>query len=154
MATLTSRTDGSAVEAERRTGSGHAGTGIRSLAVLGALLCLGVAYVHLADQGGYRPSEWFPSSKDPHYVRYGYYVLEAAGVLAAALLLLRPRLGWLLALGVGAGPLTGFILTRTVGLPGATDDIGNWGEPLGIASLSVEGLLFLLALSRLVRRRR
>ena len=35
--------------------------------------------------------------------------------------------------------LTGYTLSRTTGLPQSTDDIGNWGEPLGIASLFVEG---------------
>ena len=34
--------------------------------------------------------------------------------------------------------LAGFIVNRTVGMPGATEDIGNWGEPLGIASLFAE----------------
>lgn len=158
MATITGRSDGGTSGAARRTGTARTTTGLRALAVLGALLCLGVTYVHLADQGGYRPSEWFPGSKDPAYIKYGYYALEAAGVVAALLVLLRSRFGWLLALGVAAGPLAGFILTRTVGLPDATDDIGNWGEPLGIASMVVEGLLLLLALSQLglglARRRR
>jgi hypothetical protein len=45
------------------------------------------------------------------------------------------------------------VLTRTVGLPGATDDIGNWLEPLGLASLFVEGAVILLALTGLLRRR-
>ncbi|MGZ4616843.1 MAG: hypothetical protein ACXV4A_14940 [Actinomycetes bacterium] len=69
-------------------------------------------------------------------------------MLTAALLLARRQLlGWLLALGVAAGPLTGFILTRTVGLPGARDDIGNWTEPIGVASVVVEGTLLLLSLT-------
>jgi hypothetical protein len=41
--------------------------------------------------------------------------------------------------------LAGFVLSRTTGLPQATDDIGNWGEPLGIASMFVEGALIALA---------
>ena len=31
------------------------------------------------------------------------------------------------------------MLSRTTGLPNAMDDIGNWTEPLGLASLFVEG---------------
>ena len=34
-----------------------------------------------------------------------------------------------------------FIYSRTAGLPGSADDIGNWWEPLGLASLFVEGAL-------------
>ena len=33
----------------------------------------------------------------------------------------------------------GYVLSRTTGLPNATGDIGNWTEPLGLASLFVEG---------------
>jgi len=33
-----------------------------------------------------------------------------------------------------------FVIDRTVGLPNATTDIGNWTEPLGLASLYVEGV--------------
>ncbi|NBU37196.1 MAG: hypothetical protein EBS32_03000 [Actinobacteria bacterium] len=34
----------------------------------------------------------------------------------------------------------GFVVNRTVGMPNATEDIGNWGEPLGLASLFVEAI--------------
>ena len=62
-----------------------------------------------------------------------YYALEAAGVAAAALLLTRlARAGWLLTLGVAAGPIVGYVLSRGPGLPNYTDDIGNWTEPLGV----------------------
>lgn len=131
------------------TGSGSA---VRLLLVAGAVLCLAVTYIHLADQGGYSPSEWFPGHTDPTYVRIGYYVLEAAGVLAAVLLFTRARLGWLLAVGVALGPLVGYLLTRTTGLPDATDDIGNWGDTLGTVSLVVEAALLLLAVTGLRAR--
>ena len=42
-------------------------------------------------------------------------------------------------LGVAGSAMAGYVLSRTTGLPGATDDIGNWTEPLGLASLFVEG---------------
>jgi len=41
--------------------------------------------------------------------------------------------------GVALAALLGFVYSRTVGLPGGGDDIGNWWEPLGLASLFVEG---------------
>ena len=75
-----------------------------------------------------------------------YYALEVAGVLAAAVLLTnRARVGWFLSLGVAAGPIVGYVLSRGPGLPDYTDDIGNWAEPLGVVSLVVEGILLILA---------
>ena len=80
-----------------------------------------------------------------------YYALEAAGVAAAALLLTRlARVGWLLTLGVAAGPIVGYVLSRGPGLPNYTDDIGNWTEPLGVISLVVEGVVLILAAAALL----
>lgn len=117
--------------------------------VAAALLCLAVTYIHVKDQGG------FPGSKEPTYVGIGYYLLEAAGVLCAVLLLAARkgatgRAGWLLSAGVALGPIVGFVLSRGPGLPGYTDDKGNWTETLGVVSLVVEGLLLVLALVALV----
>jgi hypothetical protein len=110
----------------------------------GALLALAVAWIHVTDQGG------FPGDKSPGYIAVGYYVLEVVAVVVAIALLTpatRNRFGtWLLAAAVGAGPMIGYVLTRGPGLPGATDDRGNWGEPLGVASLVVEAVLILLSL--------
>jgi hypothetical protein len=114
-----------------------------------ALLCLGVSVIHVIDQGG------IPGSKDPAYVGAGYYVLEIVGVIAALLLIQSGSvLGWLLALGVAAGPIVGYILSRGPGLPDYSDDKGNWNEPLGVVSLIVEGFLFLLALVPILSARR
>jgi hypothetical protein len=46
---------------------------------------------------------------------------------------------WVGAAALAAGALIGFILSRTTGLPNATGDVGNWTEPLGLASMFVEG---------------
>jgi hypothetical protein len=32
----------------------------------------------------------------------------------------------------------GFLINRTIGMPNAMDDIGNWAEPLGMISLLIE----------------
>ncbi len=47
---------------------------------------------------------------------------------------------WAGALLLGALPLIGYVLSRTVGLPNGPDDIGAWGDPSGIASLVFEAL--------------
>ncbi|GAB3135988.1 hypothetical protein [Marisediminicola antarctica] len=48
---------------------------------------------------------------------------------------------YLAAIGLGLAILLAFVVNRTIGMPGATDDIGNWLEPLGLLSLVVEGFV-------------
>ena len=55
------------------------------------------------------------------------------------------RRAWLAALLFPLGAFLAFVYSRTVGLPNSADDIGNWWEPLGLASLFVEGCLVVLA---------
>lgn len=114
-----------------------------------ALLCLGVAVIHVIDQGG------IPGSKDPSYVGAGYYLLEITAVLAALLLIQSSSpYSWPLCLGISAGPLAGYILSRGPGLPGYTDDKGNWNEPIGVVSLIIEGFLLLLSLIQILTARK
>jgi hypothetical protein len=130
-------------------GAAVAARGGLLLRVLGVIGCLAVVAIHVIDQGG------LPGMKDPHYVQIMYYALEAAGVAAAALLLTRPAwVGWFFALGVAAGPILGYVLSRGPGLPNYTDDVGNWTEPLGVISLIVEGVLLIVAVAALLTGRR
>jgi len=114
----------------------------RVLRLAGAVLAFGVYWIHVKDQGG------FPGDNDG-YMRVGYYALEAGAILVAIALMAATgrvlRRTWLLAVGVAAGPMVGYVLTRSTGLPGNTDDKGNWGQPLGVLSLVVEGVLLVLA---------
>jgi hypothetical protein len=89
---------------------------------------------------------------DPPYKGYLFYALEIGGIFAALLLITRRAAsgGWVLALGVSIGPASGYVLSRSIGLPHYADDIGNWMEPLGVASLVVEGSLFVCALTALI----
>ena len=109
---------------------------------LGAILCLAISAIHVVVQGG------FPGSQEPPYVGILFYVLEFAGVVTALLLVAgHVRVGWFLSLGVAAGPFVSYMLSRGLGLPGYTDDIGNWAEPLGVVSLVVEAVLLALAIT-------
>ncbi|MER6127211.1 hypothetical protein ABT173_32425 [Streptomyces sp. NPDC001795] len=106
----------------------------------GALLSLAVAAIHVVDQGG------ITATRDPYYIGVAYHVLEIAAVVTPVLLLIGlVRPGWLLAAGVAAGPLLGYVLSRGPGLPDYSDDVGKWTEPLGLVSLAVEGALLLLS---------
>ena len=118
-------------------------------AVAGAVLAVAIAVVHVLDQGG------VTGLKDPAYLGYGYWLLELAALACAVLLFTRARTaGWILALGVAVGPLVGIIVSRSVGLPDATDDIGNWSEPLGVLAMAIEAVLIGLAAVVLIRGRR
>jgi PHD/YefM family antitoxin component YafN of YafNO toxin-antitoxin module len=118
-----------------------------ALRLFAGALCVFVVAIHVVDQGG------LTALADPPYKGYLFYALEIGGASAAILLLTRrtaAAVGWVLALGVSLGPACGYILSRSTGLPAYADDIGNWFEPLGVASLVVEGLLFVCALTALI----
>jgi hypothetical protein len=78
-----------------------------------------------------------------HETRYLFwmYIALIAGciVVAGAVLFTRIRVALLAAAGLAASAAVGYVLSRTTGLPNASGDIGNWTEPLGLASLFVEG---------------
>lgn len=114
---------------------------------VGALLCVQVAIIHIIDQGG------IPGSKTPSYVGVGYWILEILAIVTAVALITNrsTRLSWFVAIGVGVGPMAGYILSRGPGLPDYTDDMGNWGEPIGVFSLTAEAILIVLAISFFLR---
>ena len=73
-------------------------------------------------------------------------LIAGAIVVAAGTLFDASPLWLLAAAGLAASVFAGYVLSRTTGLPSATDDIGNWTEPLGLASLVVEGFVIALGL--------
>jgi uncharacterized membrane protein YfcA len=76
------------------------------------------------------------------------YLANCLGALAAAVGIYRgKRWGWALGLLVAGGAFAGYVISRTVGLPGLPVET-EWLEPLGVLSLRVEALfvgLFLTA---------
>lgn len=60
-------------------------------------------------------------------------------VLAAAGIFNNKSWGWWLGVMVAAGAILGYIASRTVGLPLIPAEPDAWFEPLGVASLIVEG---------------
>jgi hypothetical protein len=71
-------------------------------------------------------------------------------VVAGAVLFTRMRIALLAAAGLAASAAVGYVLSRTTGLPQASGDIGNWTEPLGLASLFVEGSVAAVAIGAYV----
>lgn len=91
-----------------------------------------------------------------HYHEAAYqgllFFLNAAGALGAARgIYCGAKLwGWTLGVLLSAGALTLYIVSHTTGLPGlAIDDA--WFEPLGVASLLVEGLYVIVYASMVIR---
>ncbi|HLQ53871.1 MAG TPA: hypothetical protein VK162_06310 [Streptosporangiaceae bacterium] len=80
-------------------------------------------------------------------VGVGYLGIIAAAVLVGGVMITRSHwLVWAAAGALAASAMGGYVLTRTVGgFLGDHGDVGNWRCPLGIAALSVETLLILLA---------
>jgi hypothetical protein len=107
---------------------------------LAAVVLAAVALIHLLDLPGSWPAQG--------YKGWMYVGLIVACLGAAAALVHRgDRRAWLAAAALPVFPLVGYVVSRTVGIPGGADDIGNWAEPLGLASLFVEGSLIALAAS-------
>ena len=107
-------------------------------AEVGAVVGLaGTAYIHL--------TELSDKFAEVPYLGVGYALLSAACVAAIVMIVARNKAGWSLGGLTAALTFVGFVLTRTVGLPASTDDIGNWSEPIGTWSLIFEGLVVVLA---------
>jgi len=81
-------------------------------------------------------------------VGVGYFGIIAVATLAGAAVIIRSHwLAWAVGGGSAATAMGGYVLTRSLsgGFLGDHADVGNWRCPLGIAALSVETLMILLA---------
>jgi Na+/melibiose symporter-like transporter len=106
-----------------------------------------IAVIHAVDSVG----KW---SETRYLFWLSMALIAACVVTGAAVLFHRSRAALLAAAGLAAGVIAAFVLDRTVGLPNATGDIGNWLEPLGLASLVVEGLVVAVGLGGFLSARR
>lgn len=105
----------------------------------------GIALIHLLDS--------ISKFKETPYLGWLYLALMVGSLGAGALLIFsRSRRGFVAAAVLAASAIAGFVVNRTVGLPGAMDDIGNWAEPLGMAALFVEGCVLAVSVAALAIR--
>ena len=92
----------------------------------------GIAAIHLMDLPG-------------KFAETPYLGVAYVGMIAAAVVLIErivrnaKPIDFLAAAGLASSVLAGFVINRSVGMPGAMGDIGNWFEPLGFLSMFVEG---------------
>jgi hypothetical protein len=114
---------------------------------LGAALAIAVAQIHFLDV--------IDKFKENVAQGWMFAALIASCVIATFALVHRSgTVVWLLAGLCGLAPLAGYIVSRTVGLTGVADDVGNWTEALGLASISTEVSLILVSAYALLFMRR
>jgi uncharacterized membrane protein YdcZ (DUF606 family) len=106
-----------------------------------------IAAIHAVDAVG----KW----TETRYMFWMYMAaILGAVAVAAAVLFSRSRAALLAATAVAGSVLLGYVVDRTIGMPGATADIGNWTEPLGLASMVVEAATIAVAAGGLAPRKR
>jgi hypothetical protein len=106
---------------------------------VGAVALATLAMIHVVD---------LPGTLGPlPLVGAGYFGIIAAAVVVGGMMIARSnRLVWATGGGLALAAMGGYVLTRTVGgFLGDHSDVGNWRCPLGLAALSVETTLILLA---------
>jgi len=108
---------------------------------------VGMIVVHLID---------LPEKREeaPYMAALFEALIAACLVLTPALLLARPPLlrpVWMASGLLALLTVVGFILSRAVGLPRLEDHVGDWANPVGIASLALEAMV--IAASAVALRR-
>ena len=73
-------------------------------------------------------------------------------LVAAALTRTSDDRAWAAAGGLAGLILLGYVISRSIGLPGFTDDMGEWAETPGLASMVVEGAVVFVTAAVLATR--
>jgi hypothetical protein len=117
----------------------------RGPALIGAAALAVVAIIHLLDGPG--------SLEESSAIGLLELALAAATVpLALALVVCPVRDAWFAAGAISAVALGFYLASRTIGLFGMSDDIGNWFTTLGVFNVLSEGTVIALALAVGLRR--
>ena len=79
------------------------------------------------------------------WLTIGFCLLAVIAPGIGLWLLLRPSLlAWEFAGACCALAAAGYVLTRSLPMPGDAGDVGNWMEPLGVSSLIIEGVIVII----------
>jgi hypothetical protein len=78
------------------------------------------------------------------------FIALSVAALAAAIMLSATdhELVWVGAGALSVGALVAYFLSRSVGLPSMSDDIGDWTNPLGLAAVACETLVLISWIAR------
>ena len=128
--------------------SGAAGSSTLYARQIAVGLALAVtAAIHVLDLPG--------KIEEVPYLAVAYvFLIVASFVIMERIFRVGKPLDYVAAIGLGLAILLAFVVNRTVGMPGATDDIGNWLEPLGLLSLVVESFVVWQATAAVLLLRR
>ena len=102
-----------------------------------------VAAIHILDLPG-------KFAETPYLAAFYVALIIASCVLTERLFVAGTRRDFLAAAALSAAVIVGFTINRTVGMPGATGDIGNWLEPLGLLSIVVEAFVLWQSIAAVV----
>ena len=111
------------------------------LAWSGALLIAAVGLIHLLEA----PEEL----EEATYLGLLFLANVGGAVVAAIGIYSNYRWGWGLGALAAGGAFAGYVISRTIGLPGMP--VEDWLDPLGVLSLVVEGLFIGLWLAIFAR---
>jgi hypothetical protein len=114
----------------------------RGVAIVGLV---GIALIHILES---------PDAFDSiGYLGALFICAVVTGLLLAAVMTRTSAdLAWAAVGGFAALILLCYVISRSVGLPGFTDDVGEWAEPLGLASMVAEGLTVCVSAAALATR--
>ena len=78
------------------------------------------------------------------------FIALSAAALASAILLSATdhEIVWLAAGAISLGALVAYFVSRSIGLPSMSDDIGDWTNPLGLAAVACETLTLICWIGR------
>lgn len=102
-----------------------------------------MAAIHILDLPG-------KLAETPYLAGFYIALVVAAFVVMERLFLAGTRADFVAAAVLAVAVILGYTINRTVGLPGATGDIGNWLEPLGLLSLVVEAFVLWQAIAAVI----
>jgi len=92
---------------------------------------MGIVGVHLADL----PAKW----EETRYIAWMYIGAIIAGLfLIDRLVVKTSKRDYFASSFLSISVLLGYVVNRSIGMPGAKGDIGNWFEPLGFLSIVIE----------------
>ncbi len=106
------------------------GPGVTKFSGIGLVLVIGLTHM-------YEFPEHFEAAP---YIGLSFGALFAASLLSALGILRGSRWGWALGGVISAVAFMAYIISRTLGLPGFGEGLGNWATPAGTMAENFEAL--------------
>jgi hypothetical protein len=103
-----------------------------ALRFLAILALAGVALTHAVELGAHVESAPYLG------VLFSGLIVTSSGLALALAAAWRPRATWAAAILTSAAAIGAYAASRTIGLPGIGDHVGDWSEPAAIVALACE----------------